>query len=79
MYVVVVGSREWSGEKAKVRVNDLLSLLKEKYSGLVVVTDKYAEQLKEDVEYRQEWAEKVGLGFTLGTSNAVPMKGRNAA
>jgi integrase len=30
------------------------------------VTDKYAEQLKDDVEYRQEWAEKIGLGFELG-------------
>jgi len=29
------------------------------------VTDKYAEQLKEDVEYRVEWAEKVGLGFVV--------------
>jgi integrase len=45
------------------------------------VTDKYAEQLKDDVEYRREWAEKVGLGFdlspkvgTIGTkSNVVPM------
>ena len=33
------------------------------------VTDRYAEQLQEDVAYRQEWAEKVGLGFTLGPSN----------
>ena len=39
------------------------------------VTDKYAEQLKEDVEYWQDWAEKVGLGFILGPSNVVPMKG----
>jgi len=42
------------------------------------VTDKYAEQLQEDVDYRQEWAEKVGLGFEVGTngtnSNVVPMK-----
>jgi integrase len=29
------------------------------------VTDKYAEQLKDDVEYRREWAEKVGLGFVV--------------
>jgi integrase len=29
------------------------------------ITDKYAEQLKEDVEYRREWAEKVGLGFIV--------------
>jgi integrase len=30
------------------------------------VTDKYAEQLKDDVEYRREWVEKAGLGFALG-------------
>jgi integrase len=29
------------------------------------VTDKYAEQLKDDVEYRREWAERVGLGFVV--------------
>jgi len=29
------------------------------------VTDRYAEQLKEDVEWRKEEAERVGLGFTL--------------
>jgi integrase len=29
------------------------------------VADKYAEQLKEDVEYRREWAEKVGSGFVV--------------
>lgn len=29
------------------------------------ITDKYAEQLKEDVEYRREWAERVGLGFVV--------------
>jgi hypothetical protein len=29
------------------------------------VTDRYAEQLKEDVEWRKEEAEKVGLGFKL--------------
>jgi integrase len=27
---------------------------------------RYAKQLTEDVEYRQGWAEKVGLGFKLG-------------
>ena len=43
------------------------------------VTDEYAEQLKQDVEYRQVWVEKVGLGFTLGPSNVVPMKGRKVA
>jgi integrase len=29
------------------------------------VTDKYAEQLKEDVEWRRDVAEKTGLGFAL--------------
>jgi integrase len=29
------------------------------------VTDKYAEQVKEDVEWRKEVAEKTGLGFAL--------------
>ena len=42
------------------------------------VTDKYAEQLKDDVEYRREWAEKVSLGFEVGTNgtkpNVVPMQ-----
>jgi hypothetical protein len=31
------------------------------------VTDKYAEQLKEDVEWRKSVAEKTGLGFNLPT------------
>jgi hypothetical protein len=31
------------------------------------VTDRYAEQLKEDVEWRKQEAEKAGLGFTLPT------------
>jgi hypothetical protein len=29
------------------------------------ITDKHSEQLKDDVEYRREWAEKVGLGFVV--------------
>jgi hypothetical protein len=29
------------------------------------VTDKYSEQLKDDVEYRRKWAERVGLGFVV--------------
>jgi hypothetical protein len=29
------------------------------------VTDRYAEQLKEDVEWRKEVAENTGLGFKL--------------
>lgn len=31
------------------------------------VTDRYAEQLKEDVEWRKQEAEKAGLGFKLPT------------
>lgn len=31
------------------------------------VTDKYAEQLKEDVDWRKDVAEKTGLGFALPT------------
>ena len=34
------------------------------------VTDKYSEQLKEDVEWRKDVAEKTGLGFTLPTIEA---------
>jgi hypothetical protein len=30
---------------------------------------RYGKQLLEDVKYRKEWAEKVGLGFDLPTSN----------
>jgi hypothetical protein len=29
------------------------------------VTDKYAEQLREDVQWRKEVAEKIGLGLSL--------------
>jgi hypothetical protein len=43
------------------------------------VTDKYAGQLQEDVGYRREWAERAGLGFILGPSNVVRMKGTKAA
>jgi hypothetical protein len=31
------------------------------------VTDRYAEQLKEDVEWRKDVAENAGLGFKLPT------------
>jgi integrase len=30
------------------------------------LTDRYAEQLAEDVAYRQEWCENAGLGFDMG-------------
>jgi integrase len=43
------------------------------------ITDRYAEQLQEDVEYRQEWASKIGLGFNLEASGAIPMGGKEAA
>jgi integrase len=45
------------------------------------VTDKYAEQLKDDVEYRQEWIEKVGLGFEFGPkfgTNGTKLSGTSA-
>jgi hypothetical protein len=29
------------------------------------LTDQYAEQLHEDVKYRREWCDKIGLGFDL--------------
>jgi integrase len=29
------------------------------------LTDRYATQLTEDVEYRSDWCERVGLGFSL--------------
>ena len=29
------------------------------------LTDQYAEQLREDVEYRRKWCDKIGLGFNL--------------
>jgi integrase len=34
------------------------------------VTDKYAEQLKEDLEWRRSVAEKTGLGFSLPNPEA---------
>ena len=40
------------------------------------VTDLNARQLREDVAFRQEWAERCGLGFELGylgyRSEALP-------
>jgi integrase len=35
------------------------------------VTDRYAEQLKEDIDWRKQEAEKVGLGFKLPTIESV--------
>jgi hypothetical protein len=36
------------------------------------VTDKYAAQLTEDVEWRKDVAEKTGLGFALPASIEIP-------
>jgi len=38
MYVVVVGSREWAGDWAHLQVTQLLEELRQKYSGLVVIS-----------------------------------------
>jgi hypothetical protein len=39
MCVVVVGGREWTGEKGLSQIHELLDGLKEKYSGMIVVTN----------------------------------------
>jgi hypothetical protein len=43
------------------------------------MTDKYAEQLKEDVGFRKQWAEKIGLGFDLPTEKPVGQLGQPEA
>lgn len=35
------------------------------------ITDKHAEQLKEDVDYRREWADRVGLIQFPGSSGSL--------
>jgi integrase len=35
------------------------------------VTDEYAQQLREDLPFRQEWAERAGLGFSLSQPDNV--------
>ena len=35
---------------------------------------RYAKQLTEDMEFRQEWAEKVGLGFVLPEVSDTEMR-----
>lgn len=40
------------------------------------LTDNYAAQLREDVPFRQSWAERAGLGFQLcqsGQTNVIPI------
>ena len=47
------------------------------------VTDLYAGGLQNDIAWRQEWAERVGLGFSLnglhGLQNVVAVEAANAA
>jgi hypothetical protein len=47
------------------------------------VTDYYAGGLKNDSAWRQEWAERVGLGFSLngllGLQNVVPIDSAKVA
>ncbi len=35
------------------------------------VTDDYARQLREDLPFRQGWAERVGLGFSIDPETTV--------
>ena len=35
------------------------------------MSSRYGKQLTEDVEFRHEWAEKVGLGFVLSDVSAA--------
>jgi len=45
------------------------------------VGDLYSK-LKEDVAFRHEWTERIGLGFELvhnGPQNALPMKSEKVA
>lgn len=43
------------------------------------LTDQYAEQLREDVEYRREWCERIGLGFALPSYSQLSQPKVNAA
>ena len=42
------------------------------------VTDTYARQLREDVPFRQEWAERAGLSY-VGLQNVVAIDSVRAA
>jgi hypothetical protein len=39
------------------------------------VTDKYSEQLKQDVDWRKAEAERIGLGFSLTAKPSVGLLG----
>jgi hypothetical protein len=43
------------------------------------LTDQYAEQIREDVEYRREWCDKIGLGFNLPNYSQFSQPKPNAA
>jgi integrase len=43
------------------------------------VTEIYGRQSTKVVKRRQEWAEKIGLGFTLNASQCIPVPVANAA
>jgi len=47
------------------------------------VTDNYANGLREDLAWRQDWAQRIGLGFTTsglhGVTNAVKIEEVRAA
>ena len=49
------------------------------------LTDQYTEQLREDVEYRREWCDKIGIGFNLANHSQLsqpkrkPVVSRKAA
>jgi len=35
------------------------------------MSSRYGKQITEDVEFRQQWSEKVGLGFEISESSVV--------
>jgi integrase len=46
------------------------------------MTDTYAKGLATDINWRQEWANRVGLGFALGlhgVTNAIPIQSSKVA
>jgi integrase len=61
----------------KARVPEDLIALWLGHSGRSV-TDTYARQLREDVPFRQEWAERAGLGY-VGLQNVVAIDSVRAA
>ena len=59
-------ARQWSSERRSSRESSHAKLwMGHAHKDL---TDQYAEQLREDVKYRREWCEKIGIGFALPTN-----------